>query len=418
MSKQIASIPLTSIERISIVFGNGRSMAQAKGDADYIMNAGFYDRDTGKPVGHLKANGTVYVKEPWNCFGMTWNTNDIHMDVVPDKGGSNYINGVELLTPGRGPGAKLSYQAEVGGIRGRSALALAGDKLVLYCSVDGTSDAKTPETLRDELVQLGAESAIMLDGGGSSQCDFQGKTIYSSRRVHNYIAVWLKKTGEDPQEGETMKEVVLDPGHGVETAGKRSPDGTYLEHEFNLDMAKRIKPILERHGVNVTLTRSTENDVSLDDRVLISNMTDPNLFVSLHSNASGDGIKWTDPDGFGIYTSAAGDSAGRNLAAKSIINRAKEAGITLWGNGLFHDISLYVLKYTTAPAVLIEHGFHTNLREVELLKNDTYRNLLATVDAKGILDYLGIAWVDETTTEPETGVVCPHCGGKLKIEKG
>ena len=41
MSKHIASIPLADIERIAIVTGNGRSMAQVKGDADYICNAGY-----------------------------------------------------------------------------------------------------------------------------------------------------------------------------------------------------------------------------------------------------------------------------------------------------------------------------------------------------------------------------------------
>lgn len=51
MSKYIASIPLADIERIAIVTGNGRSMAQVKGDADYICNAGFYDMTTGPPGG-------------------------------------------------------------------------------------------------------------------------------------------------------------------------------------------------------------------------------------------------------------------------------------------------------------------------------------------------------------------------------
>jgi hypothetical protein len=83
-----------------------------------------------------------------------------------------------------------------------------------------------------------------------------------------------------------------------------------------------------------------------------------------------------------------------------------------------------------APAVLIEHGFHTNINEVQLLKTDVYRDLLARVDAKGILDYLGIAWVEEEKKpsapepipeeKPAEGVVymtCPCCGNKLKIEK-
>ncbi len=71
--------------------------------------------------------------------------------------------------------------------------------------------------------------------------------------------------------------------------------------------------------------------------------------------------------------------------------------------------------------MLIEHGFHTNKAEVELLKKDAYRALLAEADAKGILDYLGISWEDNPATEPEAdvgGICCPHCGKSLKIVKG
>ena len=68
------------------------------------------------------------------------------------------------------------------------------------------------------------------------------------------------------------------------------------------------------------------------------------------------------------------------------------------------------------------------MNEVALLTTSVYRDLLAKVDAQGILDYLGIAWVEESTKpavptqpEPEIAVercVCPHCGGKLIITKG
>ena len=193
-----------------------------------------------------------------------------------------------------------------------------------------------------------------------------------------------------------MKKVCLDPGHGEETAGKRSPDGTYRECEFALDMAGRIRAILERHGVAVTLTRSTGNDVSLANRVKIANaIPDLDLFVSLHSNAAGSGAAWMSARGYGIYTSAEGDTAGRNIAANKILARAKEAGVGLWGGGLHHNGSLYVLKHTTAPAVLIEHLFHDNREDVALLKDSAYRDKLAQADAKGILDYLGIPWQEE-----------------------
>lgn len=208
------------------------------------------------------------------------------------------------------------------------------------------------------------------------------------------------------------KKVVLDPGHGVETAGKRSPDGVYREHEFALDLARRLKALLEARGVEVILTRADEHDVSLADRVGRSNAASPDLFVSLHSNAAGSGAEWMAPRGFGIYTSAAGDAAGRNRAARAILARAKEAGIPLWGGGLHHNLDLYVLRCTTAPAVLIEHLFHDNKEDCALLLENSFRDKLAEVDARGILDYLGVAW------EPVNSPICPYCGNPLRIEKG
>lgn len=210
----------------------------------------------------------------------------------------------------------------------------------------------------------------------------------------------FERENNNEEDKPVSKKVCLDPGHGVEMAGKCAPDKSYYEHEFNLDMAKRQKAILERHGVEVIMTRTDAHDVSLEKRVQISNAAGVDLFVSLHSNASGDGKVWTSPDGYGIYTSAAGAAANRNIAANKILARAKAAGIKLWGSGLFHEL-WYVCKNAVAPAVLIEHGFHTNKAETALLKTDAYRQQLAEVDCKGILDYLGIQWQEEPVKEPE-----------------
>ena len=299
-------------------------------------------------------------------------------------------------------------------------LTARGDVVVLVSTKDEPMTSAQAETA---MLEAGCVHIFRWDGSWSSQGILGGEEVKASK--YRCCRSWLLiYENSDKKEDEPMgKKVVLDPGHGVETAGKRSPDGTYLEHEFNLDMAKRLKAQLERHGVSVTLTRSTEHDTTLVDRVSVANTIKPDLFVSLHSNASGEG--WTDPSGYGIYTSSAGDTAGRNKAAMAILARAREAGIQLWGDGLHHD-RLYVLRNTVSPAVIIEHGFHTNIHEVELLKTDVYRALLARVDAKGILDYLGIPWVNEPGVEAgvkpqqgqETAIVCPHCGGKLKIEKG
>ncbi len=197
-----------------------------------------------------------------------------------------------------------------------------------------------------------------------------------------------------------MKKVCLDPGHGIETAGKRSPDGTYRECEFALDMAIRVKALLERHGVEVTLTRSDEHDVTLAQRARIANAIQGlDLFVSLHSNAAGSGAAWMSARGLLVYTSGGSAAEPRNKAALAILKRQAEAGVTVRNGGQPVAQNLYVLRNTTAPACLVEHLFHDNLEDTALLKDAAYRQRMAVADAKGILDYLGIAWVDEKKEE-------------------
>lgn len=198
-----------------------------------------------------------------------------------------------------------------------------------------------------------------------------------------------------------MKKVCLDPGHGVETAGKRSPDGSYREYEFSLDMAYRMKPLLERHGVEVTLTRLDEHDVSLAQRVKTANAVKGlDLFVSLHSNAAGSGGEWTSARGLSVYVYA---SDSRSTAAgQHILDRQVQAGVTVRNGGKPNDGSkLYVVRKTNAPAVLVEHLFHDNEDDVKLLLSGDYRQKMAQADAKGILDYLGIVWQEESDEKEE-----------------
>ena len=70
-----------------------------------------------------------------------------------------------------------------------------------------------------------------------------------------------------------------------------------------------------------------------------------------------------------------------------------------------YDPALYVLKHTVAPAVLIEHAFHTNEEDVANLKDSTWRATVAEAEARGITDYLDVAWVSETPQEPHEPVM-------------
>lgn len=225
MSKLITYVPLSSIGRIELRLAHCRkSLAEVKAEtgAQYVLNGGMWNPD-GSPCPLLKADGVMRSGTPWRTNGYAWDQGpDIHMTADHEEA-RNFIAVTALLLPDGRPVAKPSYGSAQGGRRGRSAIGLRGDQLALYCSGDGTGDAATPEELRDELAGLGWSSAVMLDGGGSSQCDFGGARILAGRRVHNWICVYLKDGQKVPEEEESMGKYTVTPSIGVNI---RSGPGT------------------------------------------------------------------------------------------------------------------------------------------------------------------------------------------------
>lgn len=393
MSKLITYIPLSSVERIELRVTNCRktlSQVKAETKAHYVLNGGMWNPD-GSACPLLKVGGVMRSGTPWRAMGYAWDKGpDIHM-TSEYEGADNFI-AVTALVASDKPVDKPSYGSAQGDKRGRSAIGLRGGSLALYCSSDGT-DAATPEALRDELAGLGWASAVMLDGGGSSQCDFGGERITASRKVHNWICVWLKQGGQKPPEEEdkpmSKHTVCLDPGHGPGNVNG-SPDGTYKEWECTWDMAQRIKPLLEAQGVGVVLTKTADNYPSLTERANISNKAQPDCFVSIHTNAAGEG-GWSSASGLEIYTSAGPMTAQRNVLASGLVNAFHAAGVSLRSEPIKHEMYT-VLAKTDAPAALIEYGFHTNKTDVEYLKDTKYRDKLAEATAKGICTYLNVNW--------------------------
>lgn len=392
MSKQIAYIPLNTVKRIQLYINkDGKKLSDIVKEtgADYAMNGGLFEGN--KAVCHLKADGYVYARDQYTYWGYSWEAGpDISMEVIPREA-KNYISCVPLIR-GRTPNPKPTYNKDVGGVRARTAIGIKDGNLCMYVSSDGSKDSKSPEGLRDELHALGWESAIMLDGGGSSQCNFIGNRIDASRIVHNLILVFLNKGEDKPLKPKTYT-VCIDPGHGVDTVNG-SPDGTYKEQEFTWNMYQRIKPLLEKQGINVVGTRKQDEKPSLTERALVSDTAKADLLVSLHTNATGGG-GWNEANGLIVITSAPPISAPRNVIATKLLNSFRPAGVSIRGLGLAHDVTLTILAKPIAPAVLIEYGFHTNKGDVELLKTAAYRDKLAIATAKGVCDYFGIAYKEE-----------------------
>ena len=118
--------------------------------------------------------------------------------------------------------------------------------------------------------------------------------------------------------------ILLDPGHGSDTPGKRSPDGRFLEYAFNRDIAARVASKLTFLGLNAEIIIPELADVPLKERVSRINARctalgkENVILVSIHANASGNGSKWMNARGWSCYTSK-GDTAADALVTIVLI---------------------------------------------------------------------------------------------------
>lgn len=204
-----AGIQLASIAKIQIYLNSGKkTIAQIKAEtsADYILPGTLYDLQTGKVNCHLKAAGKVLAAPTYHVYGYSWDTgSDIGIEWLPVDRRDNYIACTPLIVGGQAI-PDLTYDSGQGGVRGRVAIGIKDTRLMLYCTADGSSMSRTPEQLRDDLAKAGWRSAIMLDGGTSAQCDFNGDAITNAGRkyLNHLILVFVKKTGgKDPDSSTT-----------------------------------------------------------------------------------------------------------------------------------------------------------------------------------------------------------------------
>ena len=439
----IERVPIARVSR-AVVYENDRKLPLSKiveeEAPDLAFTGAFYNPGTWSPVCPVKADGVVlHADKQYDYWALAWNkAADVGAELVPAGGASpvrNYIANCLLIRAGR-PQAKLYYNDDVGGRRGRVAVGLTDTDWVVYGATDGSSGAQTPEECRDYMAAQGCRFAIMLDGGRKVNYYCREAGVMMEGKDPSQTLILLYLTDESEEKPVSTKKVVLDPGHGTQSANQ-SPDGTYIEPEFTLDVAKRMKEILKSHGVSVTMTRNgascptgAANTADLQYRCDVANaIRDLDLFVSIHTNAAG-GSGWSSAKGWEAHVySTAGKGA---AAAADMLERVKAAGAAVRSSPIVAYPSLYVLKHTVAPAVLLECGFHTNQEETALLKDDGYRQKLAQAQAYGILDYLGIDTddtpEDEEPAEPseadkavawgtENGIMFGNSAGDLMLDQ-
>lgn len=331
MSKYIQRVQLGHIRRLALVTGGGRSLEQVKEteQPDLICNAGFFD-SINHPTHHLKADGVVRAKAAWGSWGYAWDSGgDIRLCALPAGERASYIGGYELLTPMVGIHDTLNYGAELGSRRGRTAMALDGENLILYVSGDGTADAATPEELRDELYTLGAETAIMLDGGGSSQCDFgSGQVIDSTRPVDSYLCVWLNSDNEEDHMDKTYYTVTPSVGINI-----RSGPGTSYGKVGAYAQGAVVAVLEERNGWGRTdmgwVSMEYLEPVEMAQRVTDNGIAiQQNIIPAGRRNRPGG----SNPDTYITIHETGNSSAGADAAAhgKYLASTTGEASLTSW----------------------------------------------------------------------------------------
>lgn len=192
--------------------------------------------------------------------------------------------------------------------------------------------------------------------------------------------------------------ILIDNGHGVNTPGKRSPDGRFREYAWTREIALAIVADCKDLGYDAELLVPEEYDVCLSARCYRANCWCERLgksnvlLVSIHVNAAGKGDRWYNATGWSAYT-----CKGQTRSDKLADCLYKQAGLWLPGHRLRMDYSdsdpdiesdFAILKKTACPAVLTENGFQDCEESLLFLESNEGKEAIIGLHVDGILDFI------------------------------
>ena len=197
--------------------------------------------------------------------------------------------------------------------------------------------------------------------------------------------------------------ILIDNGHGIQTKGKRSPDGKLLEYAYTREIARQVVSELKARGYDSELLVPEEDDIPLSERVrrvneicltyepscpalspsspattgdLLPNV----ILISIHINAAGDGTQWMNATGWSCYTTK-GKTQSDTLAtclykaAEQILkNRVIRTDYARDGDPDWEE-NFYLLRKTLCPAVLTENFFMDSYHKRRIIKSSSTQSL-------------------------------------------
>ncbi len=190
------------------------------------------------------------------------------------------------------------------------------------------------------------------------------------------------------------KVIVIDPGHGGVDPGASSASGI-PEKDINLNIAKKLRRLLEQTGCIVILTReedvglyteksttySQKKNEDLRNRRILVNDINPDLFITIHLNS------FPQSRYYGAQTFYQRGSTEGKILSRLIQEELRKVLDEDNERAALPKDSVYLLREVKSTAILVECGFLSNPREAVLLTKSQYQEKIAWAIYTGIIRY-------------------------------
>ncbi len=229
----------------------------------------------------------------------------------------------------------------------------------------------------------------------------QGRLYVAQADLQHVLKSILTPQAFRPRPG--LRRIVIDAGHGGKDSGAVDKVYGLQEKQLALDVANRLKRMLEEVGYEVIMTRKSDVYIPLDRRPAMANRANGDLFLSLHFNAAVS----TSAEGYETFALTP------QYQASSKYPRPTNRDSTRYeGNGqdpwntlaayhvqraLVHRLGgpdrgvkrarFLVLKHLECPGVLVELGFVSHEPTARKLRSAAHRQTIAQALFEGIVGY-------------------------------
>lgn len=177
--------------------------------------------------------------------------------------------------------------------------------------------------------------------------------------------------------------VFISAGHGGADSGAVA--NGVKEKDLNLSIALACRDMLEKHGVEVKMSREKDENDPVGEEIKECNLYSPTLAVSIHNNAGkGDGAEV-----FHHHGGGKGKTLAENILAEIVKVGQNSRGTKIRKNSSGKDYYGFI-RETSAPAVIVECAFVDNSTDLTILSTEGKRKTMGEAIAKGVLKTLGV----------------------------